>query len=381
MDFELSEEHKMFQEAICTFAAKEIAPLVDEAEKTATFPLQLFPQMGKLGYLCVRYPAKYGGAEMGKIGDCISVEEVAYHSVGICAGIMVQSGIGTTAVYTRGNEEQKKKYLVPAIKGDKIAAFGLTEPNAGSDAASIQTTAAKKNGKYVLNGTKIFITNGNICDFVLAAAYTDKSKGARGGVSLFIVEKGTPGFNRAKLHKFCGRSGETGELTFEDCAVPEENLIGEEGKGFPYVMESLMGGRISHASRSLGLARAAFDAALKYAQERVQFGQPIAKFQTNTFKLARMALDIEAARWLIFHAAWLYDQNKPHTKEAAMAKLFASECSVRVTTEAMQIHGGYGLVEESVVQRYFRDSRMSTITEGTSEIQQLVISREIGLRY
>ncbi|MBN2463084.1 MAG: acyl-CoA dehydrogenase family protein [Dehalococcoidia bacterium] len=380
MDFELSEEHKMFQEAIRKFSEKEIAPLVDEAEKTATFPLQLFPQMGKLGYLCVRYPAKYGGAEMGKVGDCISVEEVAYQSVGICAGIMVQSGIGTTAVYTRGTEDQKKKYLVPAIKGEKIAAFGLTEPNAGSDAASIETTATKKNGKYILNGTKIFITNGNVCDFVIAATYTDKSKGARGGVSLFIVEKGTPGFNRAKIHKFCGRSGETGELSFEDCAVPEENLIGEEGKGFPYLMESLMGGRISHASRSLGLARAAYDATLKYAHERVQFGQPIYKFQVNAFKLARMALDIEAARWLIFYAAWLYDQNKPHIKEAAMAKLFASEVAVSVTTEAMQIHGGYGLTEESVVQRYFRDSRMSTITEGTSEIQQLVISREIGLR-
>ena len=203
MDFELSEEHKMFQEAIRKFSEKEIAPLVDEAEKTATFPLQLFPQMGKLGYLCVRYPAKYGGADMGKIGDCISVEEVAYQSVGICAGTMVQSGIGTTAIYTRGNEDQKQKYLVPAIKGEKIAAFGLTEPNAGSDAASIETTATKKNGKYILNGTKIFITNGNICDFVIAATYTDKSKGARGGVSLFIVEKGTPGFNRSKLHKFC----------------------------------------------------------------------------------------------------------------------------------------------------------------------------------
>ncbi len=380
MDFELSEEHKMFQEAIRKFSEKEIAPLVDEAEKTATFPLQLFPQMGKLGYLCVRYPAKYGGAEMGKVGDCISVEEVAYQSVGICAGIMVQSGIGTTAVYTRGTEDQKQKYLVPAIKGEKIAAFGLTEPNAGSDAASIETTATKKNGKYILNGTKIFITNGNVCDFVIAATYTDKSKGARGGVSLFIVEKGTPGFNRAKIHKFCGRSGETGELSFEDCAIPEENLIGEEGKGFPYLMESLMGGRISHASRSLGLARAAYDATIKYAHERVQFGQPIYKFQVNAFKLARMALDIEAARWLIFYAAWLYDQNKPHIKEAAMAKLFASEVAVSVTTEAMQIHGGYGLTEESVIQRYFRDSRMSTITEGTSEIQQLVISRELGLR-
>ncbi len=380
MDFELSEEQKMFKEAIHSFAEKEIAPLVEEAEKTATFPLQLFPMMGTLGYLCVRYPAEYGGAGIGKMGDCISVEEVAYFSVGICAGIMVQGGIATSAIYVRGSEDQKQKYLVPAIKGQKIAAFGLTEPNAGSDAAAIETTATKKDGNYILNGTKIFITNGNICDFVLAAAYTDKSKGARGGVSLFIVDKDTPGFNRSKLHKFCARSGETGELTFEDCAVPQENLIGEEGKGFPYLMESLMGGRISHAARSLGLARAAYDVSLKYGQERVQFGQPIAKFQTNAFKLARMAMDIEAARWLIYYAAWLYDQNKPYVKEAAMAKLFASEVATRVTTEAMQIHGGYGMMEESVVQRYFRDARMSPITEGTSEIQQLVISREIGIR-
>ncbi|MBM3119412.1 MAG: acyl-CoA dehydrogenase [Chloroflexi bacterium] len=380
MDFELTEEQKMFKDAIHNFAEKEIAPLVEEAEKTSTFPIQLFPKMGALGYLCVRYPAEYGGAGIGKIGDCIAIDEVAYHSVGIAAGIMVQSGIGTTAIYTRGTENQKQKYLVPAIKGQKIAAFGLTEPNAGSDAAAIETTATKKNGKYILNGTKTFITNGNICDFVTAAAYTDKSKGSRGGVSLFIVETGTPGFSRSKLHKFCARSSEIAELAFEDCAVPEENLIGEEGKGFPYLMESLTGGRISHASRSLGLARAAYDASLKYAQERVQFGQPIAKFQANAFKLARMAMDIEAARWLIYYAAWLYDQNKPHVKEAAMAKLFASEVSTRVTMEAMQIHGGYGLMEESVVQRYFRDSRMSTITEGTSEIQQLVISREIGIR-
>lgn len=380
MNFELTEEQKMFQEAIRSFAEKEIAPLVDEAEKTSNFPVQLFPKMGTLGYLCVRYPTEYGGAGIGKIGDCVAVEEVAYHSVGIAAGIMVQSGVGTTAIYARGNEEQKQKYLVPAIRGHKIAAFGLTEPNAGSDAAAIETTATKKNGKYILNGTKIFITNGSFCDFVLVAAYTDKSKGARDGVSLLIADKDTPGFNRSRLHKFCARSGEVAELNFEDCAVPEENLVGEEGKGFRYLMESLTGGRISHASRSLGLARAAYDASLTYAQERVQFGQPIAKFQVNAFKLARMAMDIEAARWLIYYAAWLYDQDKPHVKEAAMAKLFASEVAIRVTTEALQIHGGFGLMEESVVQRYFRDARLATITEGTSEIQQLVISRGIGIR-
>jgi len=370
----------MFKEAIHSFAEKEISPLVDEAEKTATFPLQLFPKMGELGYLCVRYPAEYGGAGIGKIGDCISVEEVSYFSVGIAAGTMVQGGIGTSAIYARGSEDQKQKYLVPAITGQRIAAFGLTEPNAGSDAASIETIATKRNGKYVLNGTKMFITNGNICAFVVVAAYTDKSKGARGGVSLFVVEKGTPGFTRSKLHKFCARSGEIAELTFEDCAVPEENLIGEEGRGFPYLMETLMGGRISHAARSLGLARVAYDESLEYAKARVQFGQPIAKFQTNASKLARMAMELEAARWLVYYAAWLYDQDKPYVKEAAMAKLYASEVAAHITTEALQINGGYGLMEESVAQRYFRDARLGTITEGTSEIQQLVISREIGIR-
>ena len=380
MHFEFTEEQKMFKEAIQRFAEKEVAPLVEEAEKTGNFPQHLFSKMGDLGYLCLSYPPEYGAAGMGKIGDCISVEEVAYYSVGIAAGTMVQGGIGTAAIGRYGTENQKQEYLVPAIKGRKVASFGLTEPNAGSDAASIETTATKKNGQYVLNGTKIFITNGTFCDFVTVAAYTDKDKKAKGGISLLIVEKGTPGFSRSKLHKFCARSGEVAELNFEECAVPEENLIGEEGRGFPYLMESLTGGRISHAARSLGLARAAFEASVEYAKERVQFGQPIAKFQVNAFKLARMAMDIEAARLLVYSAAWLYDNGKPHVKEAAMAKLFASETAGRVTTEAMQIHGGYGIMEESIAQRYFRDARLGTITEGTSEIQQLVISRELGIR-
>jgi len=380
MEFELNEEQKMLREAVHSFAQKEIAPLVDEAEKTGMFPLHLFPKMGDLGYLCLSYSPEYGAAGMGKMGECIAVEEVAYYAVGIAAGTMVQGGIGTKAIYQRGSEEQKQKYLVPAIKGRKVASFGLTEPNAGSDAAAIQTTATKKNDGYVINGTKIFITNGPFCDFVTLAAVTDKDKGSRGGISLFIVEAGTPGFSRSKMHKFCARSGEVAELAFEDCEVPKESLIGEEGKGFIYVIESLTGGRISHAARSLGLARAAFDAALAYAKERVQFGQPIAKFQANSFKLARMAMEIEAARWLIYNAAWLYDQNKPHLREAAMAKLYASEVAIQVTTDCMQIHGGYGLMEESVAQRYFRDARLNTITEGTSEIQQLVISRELGIK-
>jgi len=380
MEFEFNEEQKMLREAVRAFGQKEIAPLVDEAEKTGTFPRQLFPKMGDLGYLCLSYSPEYGAAGMGKIGECIAVEEVAYFAVGIAAGTMVQGGIGTKAISDRGREDQKQDYLAPAIKGRKVASFGLTEPNAGSDAAAIQTTAVRKNDHYIINGTKIFITNGPFCDFVTLATVTDKAKGAKGGVSLFIVEAGTPGFNRTKLHKFCARSGEVAELNFEDCAVPEKNLIGEEGKGFVYLMETLTGGRISHAARSLGLARAAFDAALNYSKDRVQFGQPIAKFQANAFKLARMAMQIEATRWLLYNSAWMYDHDTPHVKEAAMAKLFASETASYVTTEGLQIQGGYGLMEESVAQRYFRDARLNTITEGTSEIQQLVISRQLGIK-
>jgi alkylation response protein AidB-like acyl-CoA dehydrogenase len=380
MDFDLTEEQKMLKGAIHSFAEKEVAPLVDEAEKTCVFPVKLFSQMGDLGYLCLSYSPEYGAAGMGKLGECIAVEEVAYYSVGFAAATMVQGGIGTAAIYKHGTEEQKQKYLAPAIKGRKIASFGLTEPNAGSDAASLQTTATKKDGKYYLNGTKIFITNGTICDFVVTAAYTDKSKGAKGGMSLFIVEKDMPGFTRSKLHKFCSRSSETAELVFEDCAVPAANMIGEEGRGFSYVIESLMGGRISHAARSLGLARAAYDNALAYANDRVQFGQTIGSFQTNAFKLARMAMEIEASRWMIYHAAWLFDNGRPHLREAAMAKLFASEAAIHTTVEALQINGGYGLMEDSIAQRYFRDARLGTVTEGTSEIQLRVIAREIGVK-
>ena len=231
MDFEFTEEQKMLREAVRSFAAKEIAPLVDEAEDTETFPVQLFPMMGDLDYLCLCYSPDYGAAGMGKIGDCIVTEEVAYHSVGIAAGTMVQAGIGTAAIDRYGSEEQKHRYLVPAIKGRKVAAFGLTEPNVGSDASAVETKAIRKNGTYILNGTKTFITNGSFSDFVTVVAYTDKSKGPKGGMSLFVVEAGTKGFNRSKLHKFCAYSSEVAELNFDDCAVPEENLVGEEGKG------------------------------------------------------------------------------------------------------------------------------------------------------
>lgn len=380
MDFEFSEEHKMLREAIKDFVQKEIVPIVDEAEEREEFPVKLFAQMGELGYHCLSYPAEYGAGDMGLIGECIAIEEVAKAAGGIAGALMVQSGIGTEAILAHGTEEQKKKYLIPAIKGQKIAAYGLTEPEAGSDVAAIQTTAVKQGDKYIINGSKIFITNGPICDYIIVAAYTDKSLGANGGISLILVEKGTPGFTSNKMDKFGFRSATTGELYFDNCTVSVANLVGEEGKGFQYLMESLDAGRISHSARSIGIAEAAFESALSYSQERVQFGRPIHKFQAISFKLARMAMDIEAARWLMYRAAWMYDQGARRFKEAAMSKLFASEVCTDVTAEAMQIHGGYALMTDSPVQRYFRDSRFTTITEGTSEIQEIVISRAIGLR-
>ena len=323
MDFEFSEEQKMFREAIRDFARNELAPLVDEAEKNEAFPVQLFPRMGELGYMCISYPAEYGGAGMGKVEECIEWEEISQISLGINGCLMVNSGLATSAIMDHGTEALKQKYLVPAIKGEKIAAFGLTEPNAGSDVAGIESTARKEGNKYIINGSKLYTTNGMICDFLLIPAYTDKNKGHR-GISMFLVEKDTPGFSRNKVHKFCFRSSDTGEFVFDNCAVPEENLIGEEDRGFYYLMESLDVGRITHASSRLGAAQAAFEAALDYAQQRIQFGRPIATFQTNAFKLARMALEIESARWMAYHAAWLYDQGRPCVKEASMAKLLAS---------------------------------------------------------
>jgi alkylation response protein AidB-like acyl-CoA dehydrogenase len=379
MDFSLSEEHRMFQRAIRDFAEKEIGPLIEEAEEKEEFPVELFPKMGKLGYLGIRYPEEYGGPGFDKISECIYVEELSRVCAGIASGLMVQSGLATEAVFKHGTEEQKQRFLVPAIKGDKIAALGLTEPNAGSDISSIQTIARRDGDTYFLNGSKIFITNGTIADFVLVAAYTDKSRGTK-GISLLIVEKGTPGFTVArKLKKLGNRSSDTGELVFEDCQVPKENLIGEENRGFSYIVGALKSGRITYGGRAVGVAQAAFEAALQYAKERIQFGQPIGKFQANQFKLAQMVTAIEAARTFTFRAAWMMDQGIECMKEASMVKLFATEMVQKVVAEAVQIHGGYGYMTEYPVERYFRDAKMFTIVEGTSEIQQMVIARELGL--
>ena len=380
MDVSFSEDQIMFRKAIRELADKEIAPLVDEAEEKQEFPKQLFTKMGQLGYICVSAPLEYGGADMGTIGECITYEEISKVSPGIGMSLMNHTGISIHCILAYGSEEQKLKYVVPAIRGEKVAAIGLSEPNAGSDLAGIETTAVKKGDKYIINGTKTYITNGSICDFVTLAVYTDKNLGTRGGMSLIIVEKDTPGFTWTKMDKFCVRSSPTAELFFDDCVVPTENLIGEEGQGFYYIMENLDRGRIVHAVSSVGLAQAAYEYTLDYVQQRVQFGQPIYKFQVNSFKLARMATEIEAARCLTYHAAGLYDQGNRRLKEASMSKLFASEMCESVTAEAMQLHGAIALMNDSPVQRYFRDARIKTIGEGTSEIQLLIIARAIGLR-
>ncbi len=379
MDFEFNEEQKMFREAFRGFVQKEIAPIVEEYEKKERFPKQILKKMADLGYLGVDYPPEYGGAGLGKIGACICIEEIARVAVGVSAAIIIDTENSVIAIYNHGSDYLKQKYLVPTLKGEKLGAFGLTEPNAGSDAANQQTRAVRQGDHWVINGTKMFITNAPVCDFILVAAVTDKSKGPK-GISLFVMDADTPGYSCRHLEKLCFRSSETGELTFEDCKVPKENLIGEEGRGFSYIVESLSGGRVIHAARSVGLAVGAYEASLKYAQERVQFGQPIGKFQAIAFKLARMATNIEAARWMAYRAAWLMDQGKESLKDASMAKLFASEVAVDVANEAMQIHGGYAFTMDSPVQRFFRDSRLFTVTEGTSEIQQWIISREIGLK-
>ncbi len=380
MNYGLSEENRIFKDMIRDFARKEIAPLVDEAEETNTFPIQLFKKMGAQGFLCPRYPLELGGGGGDKITECIMVEEINRVNSGIGAALMLQSGLATQPIYRFGSDEQKEKYLIPAIKGDKIGAFGLTEPNVGSDAASLQTKALRQGDDYVINGTKMFITNGPICDYVIVAAYTDTSR--RGvGINLFIVEKGTPGFSVSrKLDKVGNCSAETGELVFEDCVVPAKNMIGEtEGGGFEQLADTLISGRITYGARCTGTAQAAYELTVQYAKERVQFGKPIIKFQNTKFKLAEIGTFIDIMRSYTHRAAALYQEGRKVRKEAAMVKLFCAETLQKILAYSMQIHGGYGYMMEYPIQRHWRDGRLYTVTEGTSEIQRLVIAKELGL--
>lgn len=379
--FELSEEQKLFRQTFRRFLEKEIAPFVEEAEEKEECPKWFFKKMSDHGYLCVAFPEEYGGAGVDKVTECILREELARVSQGFLSSWSAHCWLGTYPIYTFGSEEQKQTYLIPAIKGEKIACFGLTEPNAGSDNRAMKTKAVFDGNGYVLNGSKIFITNATFCDYVVVAAYTDKSKGNK-GMNLFIVEKGTPGFEVArKLKKEGIRSSETAELAFSDCWVPKNNLIGEETNPATFydLMKVLTFGRIGVAAGCVGIAQASLEAATQYSQQREQFGRPIKDFQSISFKMADMATRIEAARLLVWQSAWLYDNGHYCVKEASMAKLFASEAAVHCAKEAVHIFGGYGMMREYPVGRYLRDALVYEIGEGTSEIQKGIIAKQLGL--
>jgi butyryl-CoA dehydrogenase len=377
IDFSYSQDDELFRTSLRRFLAKEVAPLCAEAEEQARFPRQLFKRFGEMGYLGIPYPEEIGGAGLGYQTFCLYAEELGRVNSGIAGSILAQSSIGIQPLFIMGSAAQKEKFLRPALRGEKIGAFALTEPGAGSDAAGITTTAKPDGNRYVINGSKIFITNGTMCDFALVAATTGRARGVE-GIVILIVERGTPGFSTgAPLKKLGNKSSECCELVFEDCEIPIENRIGPEEGGFAILMKALNCGRMVVAARAVGLAAVAYDAAAAYTKDRKQFGKTIASYQLIQAKIARMAMEIEASRALVQRAAWIRDTGGDPALTAAMAKLKATETVQLVTAEAVQIFGGYGYMAEYPVERYWRDAKALTIIEGTSEIQQLIIARRL----
>ena len=377
MDFEPTEEQRMFRRMVREFAEREIAPRASEIDQTDEFPWDIFHRMGELGLYGLPFPEEYSGSDAGYTCLVIALEEIARVSGSMAITLDAQTSLCSEPIYLFGNEEQKQKYLVPLAQGEKVGCFGLTEPQAGSDAGATRTRAVRDGDEWVINGQKIFITNGSIADVIVITAMTDPEKGTR-GISSFIVEKNTPGYQPGRDEDKMGLRGSvTSELFFENCRVPAENLLGKENEGFKQFLVTLDAGRVAIAAMAVGLAQGAFERAVAYAQEREQFGQPIAKFQAVQWMLVDAATEIEAARLMIYRAAWLREQGKRFTKEAAMAKLFASEVSERTCHHAIQIHGGYGYVREYEVERMYRDQRLCAIGEGTNEIQRLVIARQV----
>jgi len=367
----------MIRDMVRDFAENEIAPIAAQIDEEERFPKEIFKKMGELGLLGLPWPPEYGGAGADFVSFALAVEEISYASGSIGLPYEAHVSLASAPIYLFGTEEQKEKYLVPLAKGEYIGAFGLTEPEAGSDAGATKTTALLDGEHWVINGTKRFITSGSIADVVVITAKTDPEKGTR-GISNFIIEKGTPGFTPGKEEIKMGLKGSvTSELILEDCRVPRENLLGKPGEGFKQFLKTLDGGRVSIAAMALGIGRAALEASIAYAKERVQFGRPIAEFQAIQWMIADTATELDAARLLLYQAAYLEDQGKRFTKEAAMAKLFASEAAERACFNAIQIHGGYGYSQEYPVERFYRDNRLTTIGEGTSEIQRLVIARQV----
>ena len=379
MDLSLSDEQKLFQKTIREFCEKEIKPIAEKIDQEEYFSEELYKKMGRMGLLGMTVPQKYGGAGIDRVSYMVALEEISR----VCGstGIIVEAhnSLGVGHIYERGTEKQRKKYLPKLTNGEEMAAWALTEPNAGSDASSIQTTAVLDGDEWVINGTKQFITSGDIAWITTVMAKTDKDKGAK-GISAFIVEKNTPGFKIGQLEDKLGlRGSHTAELIFEDCRIPRKNLLGEEDLGFIGAMNILDRGRTAIGAMSVGIARGALEDSIEYAKQREQFGRPIGKFQAIQWKIADMATEIDAARLLVYRAAYLEDQNVRFTKEAAMAKLFASEMAMRAAREAIQIFGGYGYTKDYPLERYFRDVKLCEIGEGTSEVQHMVIARQLGL--
>jgi alkylation response protein AidB-like acyl-CoA dehydrogenase len=375
--FGLTEEQKQLQSAVRAFAEGEIAPHVSRWDEASEFPHEVVKKLGEMGLLGVIFPEELGGAGMGYVEYVLAIEELSRvdGSVGII--VAAHNSLCTNHIMLGGNDEQRKRWIPKLASGQWLGAWGLTEPGSGSDAAGARTTAVKQGDKWLLNGSKTFITNGGHADCVVVLAVTDREKGTK-GISAFVVEKGTKGFRPGRKENKLGlRASDTSELIFEDCEIPAENLIGKEGEGFKDAMRVLDGGRISIAALSLGMARGALDAAMKYAQERRQFGKAISEFQAIQFKLADMATELDAAWLLTMRAAQMKDAGKKVTMESAMAKLYASEAACRICDEGVQIHGGYGFIKDYPAEKFYRDVRLCPIGEGTSEIQRMVIAREL----
>jgi len=377
MNFLLDDDHKMVRETARSFAEDVLAPGAGERDEKEIYPEEGVKQMAELGFLGVTVPEKYGGAGMDYLAYALIMEEIARVDASAAVVIDVNNSLVCDTFLMFGNEDQKQKYLVPLAKGEQLSAFALTEPGAGSDPASLITSYREDGDSYVLNGSKILITNAAHADVLIVFATKDRSMGYR-GISAFIVEKDFPGFHVVKKEKKLGiRASDTCELSFEDCRVPKENMIGPEGKGLRIALSALDNGRIGIAGQALGIAQGAFDAALAYSKERKQFGKLISEFQGIQFKLAEMATELEAARLLTYQAAWLKDQGKEYVREAAMAKLKTSAVAVKLSDDAVQIHGGYGYIKDFPVERFFRDAKITEIYEGTSEIQKIVIARQL----
>jgi short/branched chain acyl-CoA dehydrogenase len=383
MDFSLSTDHEILRESVRSFAEKEIKPVARELDEKEEFSYETMQKMAELGLFGIFVSEKYGGQSMDYISYIIAVEELARVDGSHAATVAAENSLGIGPLFYFGNDEQKKKYLPRLCSGRALWGFGLTEPNAGSDSANTQTSAVLDGNQWVINGSKIFITNAatDITAGVTVLARTGVRDDAKPELSCIIVEAGTPGFTAKEMHgKLMWRASNTSELYFEDCRVPKDNLLGPRGHGFHQMMQTLDGGRLSIGAMGLGGAQGCFDMALKYSQEREQFGRAIATFQVNAFKLADMATEIECARLLLYKACWLHDNSLPFAKEAAMAKLYCSEVMYRAANHAVQLHGGYGLMKEYNVERFYRDQKLLEIGEGTSEVQRLVIARYLGAK-